>query len=193
MPELYPVGLVHGTYIICENEKGMYLIDQHAAQERINYEKYSYYLSHPKDNITSMIVPIVIDLPTNEFLIIKKNIDIIKNLNIDIEEFGTNSYRITSHPTWFPKSTTDKVIRNIFEQVIKEEKDFNLAKFNDHLAATMACKASVKGNTRITINDMESIINQLRECNNPFNCPHGRPTIIEFTTYELEKMFKRSV
>ena len=193
LPELYPVGLVHGTYIICENEKGMYLIDQHAAQERINYEKYSYYLSHPKDNITSMIVPIVIDLPTNEFLIIKKNIDIIKNLNIDIEEFGTNSYRITSHPTWFPKSTTDKVIRNIFEQVIKEEKDFNLAKFNDHLAATMACKASVKGNTRITINDMESIINQLRECNNPFNCPHGRPTIIEFTTYELEKMFKRSV
>ena len=193
LPELYPVGLVHGTYIICENEKGMYLIDQHAAQERINYEKYSYYLSHPKDNITSMIVPIVIDLPTNEFLIIKKNIDIIKNLNIDIEEFGTNSYRITSHPTWFPKSTTDKVIRNIFEQVIKEEKDFNLAKFNNHLAATMACKASVKGNTRITINDMESIINQLRECNNPFNCPHGRPTIIEFTTYELEKMFKRSV
>ena len=193
LPELYPVGLVHGTYIICENEKGMYLIDQHAAQERINYEKYSYYLSHPKDNITSMIVPIVIDLPTNEFLIIKKNIDIIKNLNIDIEEFGTNSYRITSHPTWFPKTTTDKVIRNIFEQVIKEEKDFNLAKFNDHLAATMACKASVKGNTRITINDMESIINQLRECNNPFNCPHGRPTIIEFTTYELEKMFKRSV
>ena len=193
LPELYPVGLVHGTYIICENGKGMYLIDQHAAQERINYEKYSYYLSHPKDNITSMIVPIVIDLPTNEFLIIKKNIDIIKNLNIDIEEFGTNSYRITSHPTWFPKSTTDKVIRNIFEQVIKEEKDFNLAKFNDHLAATMACKASVKGNTRITINDMESIINQLRECNNPFNCPHGRPTIIEFTTYELEKMFKRSV
>ena len=193
LPELYPVGLVHGTYIICENEKGMYLIDQHAAQERINYEKYSYYLSHPKDNTTRMIVPIVIDLPTNEFLIIKKNIDIIKNLNIDIEEFGTNSYRITSHPTWFPKTTTDKVIRNIFEQVIKEEKDFNLTKFNDHLAATMACKASVKGNTRITINDMESIINQLRKCNNPFNCPHGRPTIIEFTTYELEKMFKRSM
>ena len=87
----------------------------------------------------------------------------------------------------------DKVIKNIFEQVIKEENNFNLAKFNDHLAATMACKASVKGNTRITINDMESIINQLRECNNPFNCPHGRPTIIHFTIYELEKMFKRSM
>ncbi len=193
LPELYPIGLVHGTYIVCENEQGMYLIDQHAAQERINYEKYSYYLSHPKDNTIDTIIPIVIELPINEFLIIKKNIDIIKSLNIDIEEFGSNSYRITSHPTWFPRNNSDKTIRNIFEQVIKEENHFELAKFHDHLAATMACKASVKGNTRITINDMESIINQLRNCDNPFNCPHGRPTIIEFTTYELEKMFKRSI
>lgn len=193
LPELYPIGLAHGTYIICENEKGIYLIDQHAAQERINYEKYSYYLTHPNNNSISMIVPIIIELPQDEFLIIKKNLEIIKNLNIDIEEFGTNSYRISSHPTWFPKNNPDKIMRNIIEQVIKEEKNFNLAKFHDHLAATMACKASIKGNTRITIEDMESIINQLRECNNPFNCPHGRPTIIEFTTYELEKMFKRSI
>ena len=193
LPELYPVGLVHGTYIVCENEKGMYLIDQHAAQERINYEKYSYYLSHPKDITIDMIVPIVIELPQDEFLIIKKNIDIIRNLNIDIEEFGSMSYRITSHPTWFPRNNPDKIMRYIFEQVIREEKNFELSKFHDHLAATMACKASVKGNTRITIEDMESLISQLRNCNNPFNCPHGRPTIIEFTIYELEKMFKRSV
>ena len=171
----------------------MYLIDQHAAQERINYEKYSYFLSHPSNNTIDMVVPIIIELPSNEYLIIKNNIDIIKNLNIEIEEFGTNSYRITSHPTWFPKNKGEQVVRNIFEQIIKEENNFNLAKFNDHLAATMACKASIKGNTRITIEDMESILNQLRVCKNPFNCPHGRPTIIEFTTYELEKMFKRSV
>ena len=87
----------------------------------------------------------------------------------------------------------EKILRSIFEQIIKEEKNFNLAKFNDHLAATIACKASIKANTRITIEDMESLINQLRRCNNPFNCPHGRPTIIEFTIYELEKMFKRSI
>ena len=193
LPELYPIGLAHGTYIICENECGLYLIDQHAAQERINYEKYSYYLSHPSDNTITPIVPIVIELPTNEFLIIKKNLDIIKNLNIGIEEFGMSSYRINSHPTWFPRNNPDKTIRNIMEQVIHEQNNFSLAKFHDHLAATMACKASVKGNTRITISDMESLINQLRECNNPFNCPHGRPTIIEFTIYELEKMFKRSL
>ncbi|MBR3161840.1 MAG: DNA mismatch repair endonuclease MutL [Bacilli bacterium] len=193
LPELYPIGLIHGTYIVCENESGMYLIDQHAAQERINYEKYSYYLTHPNDNSISMIVPIIIELPKDEFFIIKKNIDIIKDLNIEIEEFGSMSYRISSHPTWFPRNNPDKVMKHIFEQVIREEKNFELAKFHDHLAATMACKASVKGNTRITIQDMESIIDQLRNCSNPFNCPHGRPTIIEFTIYELEKMFKRSI
>ena len=193
LPELYPIGLAHGTYIICENERGIYLIDQHAAQERINYEKYSYLLSHPSNNTIDTLIPIVIELPLNEFLRIKKNINILEELNIQAEEFGTSSLRITSHPTWFPKDRAQNIISNILETIVKEEKNFDLRRFRDHLAATIACKASVKGNTRITIEDMESIINQLRNCNNPFNCPHGRPTIIEFTTYELEKMFKRSI
>lgn len=193
LPELYPVGLALGTYIVCENEKGVYLIDQHAAQERINYEKYSYLLSHPSKNSIDTLIPIIIELPMNEFLIIKKNIHILEELNIQIEEFGTSSFRVTSHPTWFPKNNAEGILKNMIEQIIKEENHFNLAKFRDHLAATIACKASVKANTRITKEDMESIISQLRSCNNPFNCPHGRPTIIEFTIYELEKMFKRSL
>lgn len=193
LPELYPVGLALGTYIICENETGVYLIDQHAAQERINYEKYSLLLSNPSKDTTKTLIPIVIELPMNEFLIIKKNFEVLKQLNIEAEEFGTTSIRVTSHPTWFGESNQEIILKRIIEQIIKEEKNFNLAKFRDHLAATIACKASVKANTRITKEDMESIINQLRSCKNPFNCPHGRPTIIEFTIYELEKMFKRSI
>lgn len=193
LPELYPVGLVHGTYIVCENEKGIYLIDQHAAQERINYEKFSYLLAHPNNDVIDSIVPIVIELPMQDYIIIKNNIDILDKLNIKVEEFGQSSLRVISHPTWFTKGREEITIRNILEMIKEEEKHFDLAKFLDHLAATMACKASVKGNTRITKEDMESIINQLRECKNPFNCPHGRPTIINFTIYELEKMFKRSV
>ena len=193
LPELYPVGLVHGTYIVCENELGLYLIDQHAAQERINYEKYSYLLSHPKKDNIDTIVPIVIELPLNDYLIIEKNKDILDNLNIMTEPFGSSSIRINSHPTWFMKGKEEIIIRNIFETIIKEQENFDLKRFVDHVAATMACKASIKGNTRITKDDMESIINQLRGCKNPFNCPHGRPTIIEFRIYELEKMFKRSV
>lgn len=192
LPELYPIGLALGTYIICQNELGVYLIDQHAAQERINYEKYSYMLSHPNDDTIKPLFPIIIEYPLNEFINIKEKINVIKELNIDIEEFGTSSYRITRFPIWIPESYADETIKNILEIVINN-KDFSLAKFRDHLAATIACKASVKANTNITIEAMESILNDLRKCNNPFNCPHGRPTIIHFTTYEIEKMFKRSI
>ena len=192
LPELYPIGLALGTYIICQNQHGIYLIDQHAAQERINYEKYSYLLSHPSSDTLKPLFPIIIELPMNEFLIIKEKINILEDLNIKIEEFGTSSYRINSYPTWLPSGYEEKTIRNIFE-ILNSKTPFSLEKFRDHLAATIACKASVKANTNITIEAMESLINDLRKCKNPFNCPHGRPTIIHFTIYELEKMFKRSM
>ncbi|MGN1342908.1 MAG: DNA mismatch repair endonuclease MutL [Bacilli bacterium] len=193
LPELYPIGLALGTYIVCENEKGIYLIDQHAAQERINYEKNSYLLSHPNNDIISPLIPIIIELPVGEFIIVSENLDILTSLNIKIEPFGSNSFRVVSHPTWFPKGHEEEIIRRILEEIKDNKKDFDLAKFNDSLAKLISCKMSVKANTRITKEAQEEIINELRKCNNPFNCPHGRPTIIHFTIYELEKMFKRSI
>ena len=193
LPELYTIGLALGTYIVCENERGIYLIDQHAAQERINYEKNSYLLAHPNNDVISPLIPMIIELPNNEFIIAKEKLDIIKSYNIDIEEFGINSFRVISHPTWFPKGNEEKIVRRIIEEIVNKGKDFSLAKFNNSLAALISCKMSVKANTRITKEAQEEIINELRKCNNPFNCPHGRPTIINFTTYEIEKMFKRVV
>lgn len=193
LPELYPIGLALGTYIVCENERGIYLIDQHAAEERINYEKNSYLLAHPNNDVISPLIPMIIELPNNEFIIAKEKLDIIKSYNIDIEEFGINSFRVISHPTWFPKGNEEKIVRRIIEEIVNKGKDFSLAKFNNSLAALISCKMSVKANTRITKEAQEEIINKLRKCNNPFNCPHGRPTIVNFTTYEIEKMFKRVV
>ncbi len=193
LPELYPIGLALGTYIICENEKGIYLIDQHAAQERINYERNYYLLGHPTGNVISPLIPIIIELPVNEFIIVKENINIIKKLNVEIEEFGSSSFRVVSHPTWFPKGREEEIIRRIIEEVKDKGSSFDLSKFNDNLAKLISCKMSVKANTRITLSAQEEIINELRKCQNPFNCPHGRPTIIHFTIYEIEKMFKRSI
>ena len=193
LPELYPVGLLHGTYIVCENEKGIYLIDQHAAKERINYEKMSYVLSHPNDNTISPIVPIVIELPMNEYLILKENIDILDKLNIEIEEFGTSSFTVISHPTWFISGKEEDIVRQIIELILVKEKNFSLEKFNDNLAKMVSCKMSIKANTFVDKASMESLINDLRKCKNPYNCPHGRPSIIHFSIYELEKMFKRSI
>ena len=125
--------------------------------------------------------------------IIKENIDIFDKLNISLDEFGTQSYRVISHPTWFIQGKEEELIRKIIELVIQKEKNFSLEKFNDNLAKMISCKMSIKGNTYIDTPSMESLINDLRKCDNPFNCPHGRPTIIHFTKYELEKMFKRSM
>ena len=192
LPLLYPVGLVHGTYIVCQNEIGMYLIDQHAAKERINYELFKEKLTHPTNENIHLLLPLTMELTNNEYIVLKENFDFLKNMGFDIAEFGINSVIIKAHPTWLTKGFEDLQIRKILELVASKEKDFDLAKFNDHLAATLACKASIKANTDLSINEMEALIDDLRKCHNPFNCPHGRPTIITFTKYDLEKMFKRS-
>lgn len=188
--ELYPVGLVLGTYIIAENSEGMYLIDQHAAEERVNYEHYLKSLDYKNAPTTSMLIPVTIELTPSEFMKIQEEKEYLNSLGIKFEEFGVNTILITEHPTWLRYGYEEESLRRIVELVIEKHK-FNPKIFNDNLAKTLACKMSVKGNTRITHEQMETILEKLVLCDNPYNCPHGRPTIINFTTYEIEKMFKR--
>jgi len=192
MPMMYPIGLIHGTYIICQNEIGMYIIDQHAAKERINYEIIKEKLNNPKVESMPMMFPLTLEYTNSEYIVLKENFDFLKTLNFDIEEFGINSIIVKSHPVWLPAGNEDKAIKKILELVIEKEKKFDLNKFNDNIAATMACKMSIKANTSITNEEMENLIVDLSKCKNPFNCPHGRPTIIEYSITDLEKLFKRS-
>jgi DNA mismatch repair protein MutL len=187
-----PIGACHGTYIIGENEDGIYIIDQHAAAERINYEKcYKAILSHSK-NIQDLLIPITIELPNNEYIILKKHFDILDRLGFIYEEFGINTIVIRSHPVWLPEYALEEAIRKIIDIIITEE-DFSELKFSDRVSMTMACKMSIKGNDAITIPDMEYLLNKLIQTDNPYTCPHGRPTIIKYTKYDLEKMFKRAL
>ena len=192
MPIMYPVGLVHGTYIICQNDLGMYIIDQHAAKERINYEIVLDKLTNPKKESISMLIPLTLEFSNNEYTILKENFDFLRELNFEIEEFGINSVIVKAHPVWLPQGNENEAIKKIFELVIEKEKNFNIGRFNDHLAATMACKMSIKANTSITLDEMNNLVNDLRNCKNPYNCPHGRPTTIYYSNYDLEKLFKRS-
>lgn len=192
LPELYPVGLVHGTYIICQNEKGMYLIDQHAAKERCNYELFKKRMGNPKAESTSLLFPITIELSNNEFIILTQNIEVLRNLNFEIEEFGVNSVIIKRHPTWLPKGYEKDAIHKIIETLIEVEKNFSIEKFNEKVATMLSCKLAIKANENITELEMEQLIHDLRQCDNPFNCPHGRPTMIFYSNYDLEKLFKRS-
>lgn len=192
LPELYPVGLVHGTYIICQNEQGMYMIDQHAAKERINYEYYKEKLGNPNQDSISLLIPITIELSNREFIIVKENFDLLRQMRFDIQEFGQSSLIIKSHPTWLPVGYEEDAIRKIIDIIVEYERDFNIEKFNEKIATMMSCKLAIKANMNITIEEMEALINDLRKCHNPFNCPHGRPTLIYYSNYDLEKLFKRS-
>ena len=192
VPMMYPVGLVKGTYIICQNELGMYMIDQHAANERVNYEYYYYALNNLTESI-DMLIPINIELPFNKYIVVKENLNILRNMHFDIEEFGVNSFIIRSHPIWLPKGNEELAIRKIIELIISKEKNFDILKFNDRVAMTVSCKASIKANDNISIDEMQTLINKLRNCKNPYTCPHGRPTIIFYSNYELEKLFKRAM
>ena len=192
LPELYPVGLVHGTYIVCQNELGMYLIDEHAAKERINYENFLEKLGKPSQDKISLLFPITIELSTSDYVILKENMDILEKNNIEAEEFGVNSIIIKAHPTWIPRGFEEKVLNNLVEQVIQKQKDFRIEKFNEEAIKMLSCKMAIKANTNMSLEEMENIINDLRKCKNPYNCCHGRPSIIFYSRGELDKMFKRS-
>lgn len=190
--DMYPIGLVHGTYIICENQNGMFIIDQHAAAERINYEKYYHALSTHSNNTIDVLIPYKIELPSNEYIILEKHFDILDRLNFKYEEFGNNTIIIRSHPTWLPKYAPLESIKKIIEVIVNNE-DFDEDKFNEKVSITLACKMSIKAGDVITMPDMTYLIEELRKTKNPFTCPHGRPTIIAYTKYDLEKLFKRAM
>ena len=190
---LYPVGLALGTYIIAQNEEGVFMIDQHAAQERINYEKYLKALKEEKTSTVAPLFPINIELNSSDFITIKEHTTLLEEMGFKIEEFGLNTIIIKEHPTWLKEGYEEESINKIFDSIISIGSKFDRVKFNEHIAITLACKMSIKANTRISEEAMEEILNELVKTDNPYNCPHGRPTIIKFTIYDIEKMFKRAM
>ncbi len=191
-PEMYPVGVVHGTYIVCQSDKGMYLIDQHAAKERCNYELFKEEMGHPTKEKTAMLFPFTEEFNASEFIVLKENFDVLRNIGFEIEEFGVNSIIIKAHPVWLNHDNIEEAIRSILEIVIKMEKNFSVEKFNESVATLLSCKKAIKANDFITMAEVEKLISDLGKCKNPFHCPHGRPTTIFYSNYDLEKLFKRS-
>ena len=188
---LYPVGLALGTYIIAQNDEGIYLIDQHAAQERVNYERYLHALRKKEVTTTYLLIPITIELSASDFLILKENLHVLTDMGFIIEEFGVNTFIVKGHPTWILEDYEEESIRRIIDLVISIKDKFDPIKFNDNMAKTLACKMSIKANMRISNIAQQELLNELVLCDNPYNCPHGRPTIIHFSIYDLERMFKR--
>ncbi len=189
--ELIPVGVALETYIIAQNEDGLYLIDQHAAHERINYERVLKELKEAKTYKKIMLFPMTIELSPSDFNKIKNHFTELEEMGFSLEEFGLNTILVKEHPSWLREGLEEVLTRQIFDIVIEENNKFDKMKFLNRVAQTTACRMSVMAHEQISKEQMEEILRELVLCDNPYNCAHGRPTIIKYSTYELEKMFKR--
>ncbi|MDM5155957.1 DNA mismatch repair endonuclease MutL [Bacillus sp. DX1.1] len=190
LPPLYPIGQMHGTYIFAQNDKGLYMIDQHAAQERINYEYFRDKVGQVAPEVQELLVPYRIDLSLNEFLRVEEQLEELKKVGLFLEQFGHQSFIVRSHPTWFPKGQETEIIDDMMQQVVKLKK-VDIKKLREEAAIMMSCKASIKANQYLTNDQIFALLEELRTTTNPYTCPHGRPIVVHHSTYELEKMFKR--
>ena len=186
--ELRVTGNVFDTYITAIDDVNFYLIDQHAAQERIFYEK----LVKEYDNSEKVRQPLLTPLIINVDVKMSYDltwIDALKNMGFTIDEFGTNTYRVTEVPMFMDLGEADLFIHDFIDQIASGEKLKNTVVINKLLM--MSCKAAIKANDKLSHEEMVQLLKDLAKCINPYSCPHGRPTAIKLTKYELEKMFKR--
>ena len=189
LPYLEYIGQYAGTYLLFQNSTGLYLMDQHAAAERIRYEKYLEALSNPTSISQPLMVSTIIDVTKKEKIFIDQNMESFNNLGVVLEEAGPTSYYLRSVPVWIIGDAL-----SIVEEMIKfivDIESIDLKQIRDELAKRISCKGAIKANKNLSIDEVNALVSGLSKCKNPFTCPHGRPTIISFSEYEIEKMFLR--
>ncbi|NHH92648.1 DNA mismatch repair protein MutL [Bacillus sp. MB95] len=190
VPAMYPIGQMHGTYILAQNEKGLFIIDQHAAQERIKYEYFKRKLGEVDSEVQELLMPLTLEFSGNEALILEEYKDMLAEVGVFLEPFGQNSYIVRSHPQWFPKGEEQETIEEMIQQIFIMKR-VNIQKLREEAAIMMSCKGSIKANHHLRNDEIFALLETLRKTTDPFTCPHGRPIIIHHSTYEMEKMFKR--
>ncbi|MCP9312670.1 DNA mismatch repair endonuclease MutL [Liquorilactobacillus satsumensis] len=189
-PMLSYLGQMHGTYLFAEAEDGLYIIDQHAAQERCNYEFYRKKIGEVEDAQQDLLVPLVLDYSTSEVLMINQNLDKLRKVGIYLEEFGRNSYIVRHHPTWFKAGQEEAILKEMIDYLLKDG-NLSVAQYREKTAIMMSCKRAIKANHHLDERQARALLQQLARCENPFNCPHGRPVLVHFSNADMEKMFKR--
>lgn len=188
--ELRYLAQVHGTYLLAEAPDGLYMLDQHAAQERVNYERLRREIGEVSTDEQALLVPITLDYPASDAVAIREKRDVLEGVGIFLEDFGQNTFVVHQHPTWFRKGEEEQTIRAIIDWVL-DEGHVTVASFREKTAIMMSCKQAIKANHHIDRPQAEALLKNLAQCENPFNCPHGRPTLVHFSNTDLEKMFKR--
>ena len=189
LPYLEIIGQLHGTYIIMQNETGMYLMDQHAAQERIKYE-YIYANIIKEDDGIPLLIPYTFEFSFDDVITIDEKLTELQSLGFDIEKSGIKQYTVSRYPSWIKADNPEADINDLIE-FISQADYFDVNKYREEMSIMMSCKQSIKANHYLDKNQMAALLEELGKCASPYTCPHGRPVIIHMTTYEIEKMFNR--
>ena len=189
-PRLRYLGQVHGTYLLAEGDDGLYLIDQHAAHERVKFEKITTAAANEHVAMQELLVPVVLNYPASDALIVSERMDDLNQLGLTLADFGQNTFIVREHPAWMGETDVAEQIRTIVDTVIAH-RNITTARLREAALAMASCKQAIKANHHLEPAQGQALLDHLAECTNPYNCPHGRPTTIHFTASELQRMFKR--
>lgn len=189
-PDLQYIGQLQGTFLLAQAGDGLYIVDQHAAQERINYERFRKEIGQVSSAQQAFLVPLVLNYSTVDAMTINHHLDTLAGVGLNLESFGQNSFILRSHPTWFKEGQEEDTAREMIEWLIKDGK-ITVRDFRMKTAIMMSCKRAIKANHHLDDREARALLRRLPKCENPFNCPHGRPVTVHFNDSDLEKMFKR--
>lgn len=189
-PELEYIGQMHGTYLLAQNEAGLYVIDQHAAQERVKYEYFRVEVGRESSHQQRFLLPEILEYPLDQALLIQEKLPLLEKIGLKIETFGDRSFIMRSHPIWFEAGQEEATAREMIDFLLTEN-DLSLAAFREATAIMMSCKRSIKANHSLSSFEVSQLLYDLTQCENPYHCPHGRPVLVKITVSDLEKMFKR--
>ncbi|MGN1294577.1 DNA mismatch repair endonuclease MutL [Weissella soli] len=189
-PTLDYIGQMHGTFLFAQSTAGLFLIDQHAAQERVKYEYYKEEIGKVGLESQKLLVPITLEYSTSDMLKIAAHESDLAQVGLHLEPFGSNTVIVREHPGWFEPGQEEETMREMIDWLLRDGQ-LSVADFRERTAIMMACKRSIKANWSLNDVEARSLIDQLGHTENPYNCPHGRPVVVEFSLKDMEKMFKR--
>ncbi|MGL5915337.1 MAG: DNA mismatch repair endonuclease MutL [Culicoidibacterales bacterium] len=189
-PTMQVIGQLFGTYILAQGEAMFYLIDQHAAQERIKYEQFIQALREKTIQTQTLLLPFTFEVSAPDFQFVGAHLPKLAKVGVIAEPFGVQSFIIRALPTFIPNGQENEYIESMFELILQQRR-IDVVKLQEAAAIMQSCKKSIKANHALSVGEMQALIEQLTHCQQPYNCPHGRPVVVQHRQYEIEKWFKR--